>query len=173
MAFARGGHAGHVARKLGDIVKLPLLRRESKERIGEIWAGHHQSRPDAIGRDLNASHARLLTERAEPAPLFVFPVSAISTRCECFPQVHRQSGYFMMLSQFQNRRHFLFTYLEDYKKNPTFAQPNVTVTLHDDLADEKGIVLLRADVESMLTKRESEHLVDQLIQSYLVSAVYN
>lgn len=75
----------------------------------------------------------------------------------------------MMLSQFRDRRHFLFTYLEDYKQNPTFARPNVAVTLHDDLAEEKGIVLLRADLESLLTKRESEHLVEQLIQTYLVS----
>lgn len=70
----RGGHAGHVARKLNEIVKLPLLQRESKERIAEIWTGHHKDRADAIGRHLKAEHAQFLIDRAAPAPIFVFPV---------------------------------------------------------------------------------------------------
>lgn len=155
--ISRAGHAGHVARRLGDIVKLPLLQRESKEQIREIWKTYHAERPDAIGRDLSGEHAQMLVERANSAPLFLFPV-------------RRQAGHFFLLSQFQDHKHFLFTYLEEYKKNPMFAKPNLTVTLHDDLRKDKGIVLVRGDVESMVTKKESEHLIEQLIQTYLVAS---
>lgn len=160
MAVPRGGHAGHVARRLGDIVKLPLLQREPKERVAEIWAGHHQTRPDAIGRSLEAAHFELLQSRAAPAPMFIFPV-------------HRSGGHFVLLSQFQQQRHFLLTYLEDYKRHGGHARPNLSLTFHDDLARDKGIVLLRADLESLLTKREAEHLVDQLLQTYLVATRYS
>ena len=82
--ISRAGHAGHVARKLGDIVKLPLLRKEPKEKIREIWRGHHAERHDAVGTDIDASAASLLTDRAAAAPTRQ-PVStkdASSTRVE-------------------------------------------------------------------------------------------
>ncbi|KAJ8599183.1 hypothetical protein CTAYLR_007516 [Chrysophaeum taylorii] len=145
-------------RRLGDIVKLPLLKRETKDRIGEIWKGYHENRTNAVGRAVEAHHASMLLERAIPAPTFLFPV-------------HREGGHFMLLSQFQ-KNHVLFTYLEDFKKNPAFARPRLTLALHDDLAKDKGIVLLRGDIEPMLSKPESDHLITQLFDTYLVASRY-
>ena len=160
MAFARGGHATHVARKLTDIVKLPLLKKEPTAKIGEIWRAFHEDRADAIGRDVPAKTASMLADRAGAAPHFLFPV-------------HRDAGHFMLLSQFQDRRHFLFTSLEDYKANPAFARPYLTLTLHDDLAQLKDIVLLRGDVEAQLTKAEADHVVTQTIESYCIASRFS
>ena len=55
--ISRAGHASHVARKLSDIVKLPLLRKEPAPRIKEIWAEYHQGRADAVARTLDATQA--------------------------------------------------------------------------------------------------------------------
>ena len=67
--ISRAGHASHVARKLGDIVKLPLLRKEPAPRIKEIWAEYHSGRADAVARTLEETQATLLVDRAQAAPL--------------------------------------------------------------------------------------------------------
>ncbi|KAJ1451151.1 ATP11 protein-domain-containing protein [Pelagophyceae sp. CCMP2097] len=123
--YARGGHAGHVSRKLGDIVKIPLLLREEPSVVEQIWKTYHDERHDAVGLTLPARNATMLVDRAQAAPMFIFPV-------------HRDGGYFSLVSQLQSRRHFIFTYLEDFKRNPNGARPHLTLTLHDDLAKEKG-----------------------------------
>ena len=153
--ISRAGHASHVARKLGDIVKLPLLRKEQAPRIKEIWAEYHSNRADAVARTLEETQATLLVDRAQAAPLQLHPV-------------RRGEGHFLLLSQFQHRKHFLFTFLEDYKKNPALARPWLTMTLHDDLVKDRGLVLVRGDVEKELAKNEAEFLMDQTVQSYCV-----
>ena len=160
MAFSRAGHASHVARQLTDIVKLPLLKKEPTSKIAEIWRSYHEGRQDAVGRDIPAKTAQVLVDRAGAAPTFLVPV-------------FRDGGHFLLLSQFQNRRHFLFTFLEDYKKNPAFARPYVTLTLHDDLAKEKDIVLLRGDVEKQMLKEEADHVIAQVVESYCIASRYS
>ena len=153
--ISRAGHASHVARKLGDIVKLPLLRAKEAGEIKEIWSAYHAKRADACARSLESTQASLLVDRAQAAPLQLHPV-------------RRGEGHFLLLSQFQHRKHFLFTFLEDYKKNAALARPYLTLTLHDDLAKDRGLVLLRGDVETELAKAEAEFLVGQTLQSYCV-----
>ncbi|CAM9825946.1 unnamed protein product, partial [Hapterophycus canaliculatus] len=36
-------------RKLGDITNLPLLEKEEKENIADIWAAYHDERTDSLG----------------------------------------------------------------------------------------------------------------------------
>ena len=160
MSISRAGHASHVARKLTDIVKLPILKREPTAKIAEIWKTYHEGRGDAIGRDIPAKTAQVLVDRAGAAPTFLFPV-------------FRDAGHFMLLSQFQNRRHFIFTFLEDYKKNPALARPYLTLTMHDELANDKDIVLLRGDVEKQMLKEEADHVVSQVVESYCIASRYS
>lgn len=68
-----------------------------------------------------------------------------------FP-VYRDSGYMMVISQFQDMC-FLLTYLEEYRKNPAAANPWMSVTLYDEFIPDKGIGLLRGDVSNQLTKK--------------------
>ena len=78
-----------------------------------------------VARTLEETQATLLVDRAQAAPLQLHPV-------------RRGEGHFLLLSQFQHRKHFLFTFLEDYKKNPALARPWLTMTLHDDLTKDRG-----------------------------------
>ena len=49
----------------------------------------------------------------------------------------------------------------------------LTLTLHDDLARDRGLVLLRGDVDAMLRKTEAEHIIEQTIQAYCVGSRFS
>ena len=52
----------------------------------------------------------------------------------------------MIISQFQSPNYFLLAFLEDYRLDPARAQPLLTISIFDDLADEKDVTLVRCDV---------------------------
>ena len=52
-------------------------------------------------------------------------------------------------------RHCIFTFLQDYMRNPTYAEPYFAVTMFDDLLERKGVVLVRGDFSGHLTKAVS------------------
>jgi len=64
----------------------------------------------------------------------------------------RQSGVEMHFMQFKfperNVTHILFTSLLEYKTHGEFARPHTTVMAFEDLAEEKGIVLMRGEVDA-------------------------
>jgi ATP synthase F1 complex assembly factor 1 len=64
----------------------------------------------------------------------------------------RDTGIEMHFLQFkfpeQNVTHILFTSLLEYKTHGEYARPHTTVIHFEDLAEEKGIVLMRGEVES-------------------------
>ena len=90
-----------------------------------------------------------------------------------------EGKFFMVISQFQDN-HCLFTYLEDYKKNPqtagkqwcrmflestkkffwVTAEPYMALSYFTDFADSKDVVLIRGDFSGHLNKvRFGEHSV--------------
>lgn len=52
----------------------------------------------------------------------------------------------MIVSQFQPPHYFLLAFLEDYQMDPARAQPLLTVSIFDDLAEDKGVNLVRCDI---------------------------
>ena len=52
----------------------------------------------------------------------------------------------MIISQFQSPDHFLLAFLEDYKMDPARAQPLITVSIFDDIAEDKDLMLVRCDI---------------------------
>jgi ATP synthase mitochondrial F1 complex assembly factor 1 len=64
----------------------------------------------------------------------------------------RESGVEMHFMQFKfpetNVSHILFTSLLEYKTHGEFARPHTTLMHFEDLADEKGIVLMRGEVDA-------------------------
>lgn len=53
------------------------------------------------------------------------------------------------------------TYLDDYKANPSTAQPYMTLSLFDELVETKGLALLRGEVMNHLTRTEARLYVWQ------------
>jgi hypothetical protein len=56
-----------------------------------------------------------------------------------------------LISQFQDSC-FLFTFLEDFRKNPTGATPWMCLTLYDEFLRDKGLGLIRGDVGVHITR---------------------
>jgi ATP synthase F1 complex assembly factor 1 len=61
----------------------------------------------------------------------------------------------------------LGTYLEDYKRKGTHAQPYFVITFFTELLFAKGLVLLRGDIiNNSMTKGEGMRVWELLQQSY-------
>ena len=72
----------------------------------------------------------------------------------------------MLVTQFQDKSCFM-TSLEDFQRDPSTAQPYLVFTMYDELAAEKGMVLVRADICHMsLSTADAEKLTNQLIRHY-------
>ena len=74
----------------------------------------------------------------------------------------------MIVSQFQTPNYFLLALLEDYKLDPAAAQPLLTISVFDDLADTKDVTLLRCDIINRgIEDDEGYKLCQNLINDYL------
>jgi ATP synthase F1 complex assembly factor 1 len=81
--------------------------------------------------------------------------------------VFRDGGHFMILSQFQAPNHFLLALLEDYKMDPARAQPLLTLSVFDDLAESKDLALVRCDIiNNGIEDDEGYKLAKCLISDY-------
>jgi hypothetical protein len=133
-------------RSLNELVKIDLFESETPDRVGEIWRDYHATADTAVGAVLSAADHATVFERAAKCRFFIHPI-------------FREGGHFMMLTEFQDR-HFLTTYLEKFKENPTASTPQLTVTVYDELVAEKGLALVRGDIISSIDKTEAARLVN-------------
>jgi hypothetical protein len=72
-----------------------------------------------------------------------------------------------MMTQFQQPAHFLMAYLEDYKMDPSRAQPLMTFSVFDDFSAEKDITLIRCDIlNRAIEDQEGLKVVHNLLDVY-------
>lgn len=69
----------------------------------------------------------------------------------------------MLLSEFQDPGHFLWTYLEAYQADPTAATLAVTMSLFDDLPET---CLVRADIIDKSLDTDSAKIVQAILHNY-------
>lgn len=77
----------------------------------------------------------------------------------------KETGYFNVVSQNQDNS-FIYTFLEEYKKDPVNAQPYLVITFFNELLFKKGIVLIRGDIVNELNQEESKRLLNMTIDFY-------
>lgn len=138
---------------LSDVVKLELFAEESADRCKEIWSAYHSEKKDSSGISVTKEVCNEILQRAKKCPMFVFPI------------YKGLDAYLMMLCQFQNNI-FLFTYLEEYKSNPSTASPWMSIAVYDDLLVTKGMGLMRSDFMPSISKKEATVLNEMLIDAY-------
>ncbi|CAM9563882.1 unnamed protein product [Heterosigma akashiwo] len=107
---------------------------------------------------MGAENFQKLLSRGNECPYFVHPI-------------WREQGYFMLLSQFQDR-HVLVTYLEDFKSNPNGAQPWLVISAYSDLVESKGLGLVRGDITPNLSSLEASDLFTKVLESYTEDTKY-
>mmetsp|Transcript_26650 Transcript_26650/g.37555 ORF Transcript_26650/g.37555 Transcript_26650/m.37555 type:complete len:215 (+) Transcript_26650:114-758(+) len=139
-------------RKLEEIVKLDLLEGKTAEEVTEIWKSYHDTKENVHGFVVEGKEGKSILSRAAQCPFFIQPI-------------FREDGFFMLVSQFQKPNHFLMAYLEDYKMDPSAANPLLTFSVFDDLSEKLDISLVRCDIINKGIQEEegakvTEHLVD-------------
>lgn len=142
-------------RALEQVVKLALLEREPPARIREIWTDFHAPRLDSVATVWGGEEVAALAERRRRCPRFVYPV------------LKGDGKFFNLLAEWQDK-FCIFTYLEDYRKDPSRAEPYLSVALYDDLLARKGLVLVRGDFSGHLTKRDAAHVLNLMRHFYFV-----
>lgn len=50
----------------------------------------------------------------------------------------------------------MVTYLEDYKRDPSSAEPYLSLTLFNELVETKGLALIRGEVTNRLSRDEAK-----------------
>jgi ATP synthase F1 complex assembly factor 1 len=146
-------------RKLREVIKMSLFEKESPATIKTIWNEYHLSRPTNVSNVITSGQYLTLNKRLKESPFFLFPLK-------------RESGYFFMISQSQEKSN-LFTFLENFKKNPGNAAPYFVLTLFDELVLIKGLVLIRGDViDHQVTKKEADLLLKSFIAYYIETGLY-
>lgn len=140
---------------LKDIVKLPLLATEPAEHIKDIWAVRHENDEARLCLTLDQKVFQQMTGNGINFPNFVIPV-------------HRANGFSVLVSQWQGKKHCLFTGLENFQRNPQNAHPVAVLTFYDEFEKAKGIVLGRIDItDPMVDKKEMQRVLEILMESYL------
>ncbi|KAJ3303083.1 ATP synthase mitochondrial F1 complex assembly factor 1 [Blyttiomyces sp. JEL0837] len=142
--------------RLDQIVNLELMRKESAERIGAIWNEHHATKTGLSGV-MEAKFYNALQERARKYPLFILPLP-------------RESGVEFFFLQITGPQIY-FTPLLEYKTKLEKARAHLVLTHYDDLAEEKGIVLMNGDIcLGTLTSEEARLLVYQMQLFYVTGS---
>ena len=140
-------------RALEQVVKLALLERETPARIREIWCDFHAPRLDSVATAWGAEELAALSERRRRCPRFVYPV------------LKGDGKFFNLVAEWQDK-FCIFTYLEDYRRDPARAEPYLSLALYDDLLARKGLVLVRGDFSGHLTKRDAAHVLNLVKHFY-------
>jgi len=134
-------------RKLDQVMKLDMMSALSTDEIKGIWAKSQNLKSgNLICGDLDPVRAARIRTRAKKCPMFI--VTAFKS----------EEAYITLLSQYQEN-FFVFTYLEEYKRNPTSARPWLQLTLYDELEATKALCLHRAEFTPDLTQSVSPCVV--------------
>ena len=88
------------------------------------------------------------------SPFFIFPVR------------RGEGKFFNLISQFQPP-HCIFTFMEDFQRNPQLAEPYFAMTFFEDFKDSKGLVLVRGDFSGHINKADATRLL-QLTKHFYI-----
>jgi ATP synthase F1 complex assembly factor 1 len=140
-------------RRLESIIKYALLEREQPAQIKTIWNDFHAPRLDSVATTWSKEEYEGIAERKRRCPRFVYPV------------LKGDGKYFTLFAEWQDK-FCIFTYLDDYRRNPAAAEPYLSVALYDDFLTRKGLVLVRGDFSGHLRKLDAAHIVNLMRYYY-------
>jgi ATP synthase mitochondrial F1 complex assembly factor 1 len=125
---------------LSSYVDVEKLRQHTDPKeIELIWRAGH-AKDSLICAVIPSAMYKRMASVARDHPMFILPLP-------------REQGVEMHFMQFnfpeRNVTHILFTSLLEYKTHGEFARPHTTIMHFEDLSDEKGVVLMRGEVDTV------------------------
>jgi len=147
-------------RKLDEIMKTELLDDKSKAEVCDLWMTYHENKERVHGTTVTGEEGKNIIDRAEKMKFFISPI-------------FREDGFFMLLSQYQTPSHFLLAYLEDYKMDPNRAQPLMTFSVFNDLAESHNLSLVRCDIINKgIEESEGKKVMQNMLDAYRLEEDY-
>lgn len=147
-------------KSLDQILKVPLVERESPEAITRIWREHHEMNPHILAEVVPYSQYQVLKHRSKECPMFVLPV-------------FKNIGFQTVVLQFQTE-HVLFTAMRDFKQKGEWASPQMSLSHYTEFAQNKGIVLMRGETnDTHINKAEGRDLARFMYKFYLDDNLYH
>jgi hypothetical protein len=146
-------------RKLEQVIKYALLERETPARIREIWNSFHDGQLWAVATTWTREEYDTISRMRRRCPRFIYPV------------LKGDGKFFTIVSEFQDN-YCIFTFLDDYKKNPSTAEPYMSVAIYPDFLERKQLVLVRGDFSGHLTKRDAAHILNLMRHFYIHEPKY-
>lgn len=147
-----------IPKELNEVARVPLLKQESPTKIRQLWLDQFKLRPDVIVGTLSKHEFEIFKANALACPMFLINVSKGS-----------DAAYFNLVSQFQDGKHCLMTSVDAFRANPQNAPPMLVSTIYDELVQEKGIALLRADIINRvdISRDDALHAIKFLRSAYV------
>jgi len=140
-------------RALSDIVKLPLLALEPREKIVQVWNERHLGDEARVSTILDSSTYDRLLANGSSFPRFIIPV------------YEHDHSFRMLVLEWQSR-HCLLTGLEQFRQSGTSAFPVLVATFYEDFKKSKGLVLGRLDITDPIVKHAQARQVFELLLEF-------
>ncbi|KAI4089265.1 MAG: hypothetical protein LQ344_005483 [Seirophora lacunosa] len=124
---------------LSSYLDLDKIRALSPKEIEYIWRLRHASSPTSLCAILPSSSFTRMIQTARKHPHFILPLPREGS---AGAEIH-----FLQFSfPAPDTVTVVFTHLAEYKLQGEFSQPHTTITLHSELMQEKGLVLMQGQV---------------------------
>ncbi|KAL9551898.1 hypothetical protein MBANPS3_004035 [Mucor bainieri] len=160
---------------LDKVVKLDLLAKESKESIAKIWTQHYADK-DGITAIIPVDTYSTMYQVSQKYPLVSsHPLLCLGNIIDCSIPLQfilpmpRDTGLEFFFLQFQAHQCNITSLLE-YKTRGEKARPFLTITHYPELADTKGIVLMRGEIndnpKKMISAANAQFLAFAVQQFY-------
>ncbi|VWU51874.1 ATP synthase mitochondrial F1 complex assembly factor 1, putative [Hepatocystis sp. ex Piliocolobus tephrosceles] len=141
------------SRELKNIVKLPLLEKESKDKIISIWKERYENNKYVISDYINKCKYELIKNNCKNNAHFIIPSK-------------NENGFINFYSQFIDTKLVFITPLQSYYQYKHNSVPYITLNFFDDLKN-KDIILTKLNiVNNTITKEQAIKFYNYIISFY-------
>ncbi|XP_051930332.1 ATP synthase mitochondrial F1 complex assembly factor 1 [Hippocampus zosterae] len=135
-------------KSLGSILNMELIQDKTGEEIAELWMKYYAGK-DTISAVIPGGTYELMSARAESCPTFLYALP-------------REEGYEFFVGQWSAHR-LHFTSLINFQTHGESAPSQMILHHFPDLREDKGIVLMTADLETKsITVPQAQCLANQV-----------
>ena len=121
-------------KRLNDIIKLDLLADKSSSEIAEIWTQYYSTKDRVLYATVPVDKYVRIKSKGKECPQFLYALP-------------REEGFEFLLGQCSNDDWY-YTPLLAFQTHGEFAPYSLSVNYYTELAEEKGIVLMKGEIAS-------------------------
>ncbi|KAL9595211.1 MAG: hypothetical protein Q9219_006577 [cf. Caloplaca sp. 3 TL-2023] len=124
---------------LSSFLDLEKITELPPKEIEYVWRLRHASSPLSLCGTIPSSTYAHIRQRARKHPQFILPLPREGS---AGAEIHFLQWSFPA----PDAATVVFTHLAEYKLRGEFSQPHTTITMHSELMQEKGLVLMQGQV---------------------------